>query len=1342
MTKLFRKKSKGLYKGVVFGLAVLMCASFVPVNAFSALADTIDNTDNLHVITVETSPEKTVMKGGKYTVAIAKYKTAGKTYVVGEKNTTSDANFAKSSVTVTYKNTSDTEVIDTNVYNESQGVYGQFTPSRTGTYIISYAVTDAAGAEYTYDYEIECEVSDATFKFNAFDEGVIPTVYDLGLLEGRGEYTDIVLPLPDVYDENNEIATDDGEKLSYYIDTYDTDNKLTSAGENAINAGKQNYVTIQVSGGTTSGIKIDENEGKYFIDGDLIKNTTGAGNYTVTYSYYQTRQFITSTTKTFEVKNKHYTNKDDKADYTLNASFKTTPFTSAVTGVKKELPVVEGTTSATDKPASESVPVSYTIKIEHKVENNYVDVTNATEDRKACLVLEDDKYFFVPYADGDYKITYTVTDFYGHVAKTETTSFFVTGVKDQQLPTVYAYDANPDYDFDVEGNYISAREKLKSTTGSKNIVIYAIGATDNAAKLEDIRLTRIIRDAGSTVRIETSEYNGYNLIFNYSNAQEFQTNNFAVRRDMLKDGVDLSDDAAIEAWLLKNNYRKVTNDYKDLVDSTTITDTNDANFNLQAIKDELLAKGYAYIDYDYTFTSQTYRVVYEARDAYAVEKGDRAQVIYEMRVKTASDSEDNSAPTITGPRDLQNAYLPTDKITFTEPSANDSEDNYMQIVKSYRFLNSSKNVIEAAGSSALDFEPKSITDTDKLWKPANSSTGWFNLALEEGKSNYTIDLSKITNSKLDSYVADAHYVELLIYTIDDHGNIGTWSKVMTIAQSNDVKVPNIYKVVDPNTTSGIKKTFKQGDTINLPTVYIEDDYVDYMSAQVLVYNIKDGKRTLLSSSDMSPYADSYREIFVVNAGSFVASYDGDYQVAIIAKDAANHSVATFFEYTVASNAVIEDPIISNITSETISLEVGEQRYLPSPTIAIADSEDYGYIGFDANDSAKTASYYSVKALTAESSNFTLDKYYFRALSKGKYTIQYNVYLIQYETSALNSTITLENGKLKTTDGKYIYVDMETLDAKGNPTLAVNSKLNGTGAVGTVPAGVKLYTLTSPEQIINVKDTGKPVINVDLSHINPSYTELGSVITIPRISATDVSAEGINTSKSYVSISISRASGTTTVISADMDKWEESSYYNNLVKDELAIKLESNGTYTIRYYVVDYSNNSSELTKIIANGDNTKPTIEVQDGFLNKKADEYALNDTLILNTSKLILEDVGGTEAKELWKTIDIKLENTDTKTEIKNNGEVKPSEDIYSYSFDLKTAGNYTLTITVKDEAGWTTTETINITVASASTNPVATYQVVGTVLIVVSVLILAGVIVYFVYSKVKNDKENKKRK
>lgn len=320
--------------------------------------------------------------------------------------------------------------------------------------------------------------------------------------------------------------------------------------------------------------------------------------------------------------------------------------------------------------------------------------------------------------------------------------------------------------------------------------------------------------------------------------------------------------------------------------------------------------------------------------------------------------------------------------------------------------------------------------------------------------------------------------------------------------------------------------------------------------------------------------------------------------------------------------------------------------------------------------------------------------------------------------------------------------METLDEKGNPTLAVNSKLNGTGTAGTVPAGVKLYTLTSPEQIINVKDTGKPVINVDLSHINPSYTELGSVITIPRISATDVSAEGINTSKSYVSISISRASGTTTVISADMDKWEESSYYNNLVKDELAIKLESNGTYTIRYYVVDYSNNSSELTKTIANGDNTKPTIEVQDGFLNKKVDEYALNDTLILNTSKLILEDVGGTEAKELWKTIDIKLENTDTKTEIKNNGEVKPNEDIYSYSFDLKTAGNYTLTITVKDEAGWTTTETINITVASASTNPVATYQVVGTVLIVVSVLILAGVIVYFVYSKVKNDKENKKRK
>ncbi len=1347
MTKLFRKKFKKMYKGVMFGLACLMCVSYMPVGAIASLADVITEND-LHVITIETTPKNVINKGGVYNIAVAKYKADGKEYVIvdstkdwdsvdfgaGVDTTLDDTLFKSSSVTVTYKNTTDTEAV-TPAY-DGKGVYGTFTPSRVGTYVISYSVTEVSGSVYTYDYEVICETSDAYFKFSALDEGLIPTVYDLGILKEKEEYTDIQLPIPTVYDEDDKLVIDNVQ--DFYLNATD-----------AQNDNKQNYVILTISGGNTAGVEILQNESNngFYVDGDTLKDVSGVGNYTVTYSYYQNRQFVTSTDKSFEVANKHYTDKDDKAGYTLNASWDKTPFTTAVTGVKKELPGVKGVTSATDKPASATIPVSYKINVLHKINGQYVDVTEAAEGRKACLEFddEDDKYYFIPYADGDYKISYTVTDFYGNVAKTETTSFFVTGVKDQQLPTVYAYDANGGL---VDGVYTSAKDKLSSTTRSKNIVIYAIGATDNAAKLEDIKLTRIIRDAGSTVRIETSEYTTYNLIFNFSSFQDFQKNNFAVRRDMLNDNVDVNDDAAVRAWLLGHNYLIVTQSYEDspVMNSEgfaekfnysegTITDNKNEAFNLQTIKDQLVKQGFAYIDYDYNFTSQTYRIAYEARDGYAVEKGDKAQVIYDMAVKTDPAYEDDSAPTITGPKDLQNAYLPTDKITFAEPSASDSEDNYMQIVKAYRYLGSDRKTVIAAGDTTLDFDP-----ANSKWAQSSSSTGWKVLSLGDKETKYTIDLNEIAEKE----ILGVHYVELLIYAIDDHGNVGTWNKVMTVVQNNDEDPPVLYKVTGYNN----KAVYRQGDTITLPKLYFTDDYVDYMSAQVLVYHLEDVEdesgnvisvnRKLMSSSNMSPYADSYTGKFVVDAGSFVASYADKYQVAVIAKDSANHSVATFFEYNVEGVTVVTDPVIDNITSETISLEVGEQRYLPSPTIAISNSAEFKYIGLDTTDSAKTASYYTVNAVTAESSNFTLDKYYFRALSKGKYTIQYKVYLIQYEQKLIdNGTLELNSkGQLKTKDGYFIYVDMENVDAKGNATLGVNTDILGTGTSGTIPAGVKLYTLESSIQTINVKDTGKPVINVDLSEIRASYPTLNTEIHLPKIAATDVSAEGINAAKSYVTITSSRASGTTTIVTVYMDKWADSTYYN-ATTGNLDFTLSANGTYTIKYFVVDHSNNSSELTKTIANGDTTKPTIEIKDDFLNKKVDEYALGDTLTLNTSKLILEDIGGTSEKNLWKSIEIKLENTDTKTMIKNNGEVNPSEDIYSYSFDLKTAGNYALTITVQDEAGWTTTQTINITVASSNSNPVATYQIVGTVLIVVAVVILTGVIGYFIYSAVKSKKK-----
>ena len=62
---------------------------------------------------------------------------------------------------------------------------------------------------------------------------------------------------------------------------------------------------------------------------------------------------------------------------------------------------------------------------------------------------------------------------------------------------------------------------------------------------------------------------------------------------------------------------------------------------------------------------------------------------------------------------------------------------------------------------------------------------------------------------------------------------------------------------------------------------------------------------------------------------------------------------------------------------------------------------------------------------------------------------------------------------------------------------------------------------------------------------------------------------------------------------------------------------------------------------------------------------------------------------------------------------------------------------VEITDEAGWTTTKTIKFEVTTETQEANVVSTVVGIVLAVVAVAVLAGVVVYFVVSKVKLDKE-----
>ncbi len=1322
MTKSSKNKTGKIFKGAVLGVACVLSLSAFPFASLQSAtsAEGVEASTTAKSIAVS-GAEKTVKKGGQYNIKSADYYvgTTKKTTISLDKNLGEEGSL-KTDISVKYKNSNIEEVIEAG----SGSIAGVFTPTMVGTYTITYTVEDS-GSKFSYDYDITCEVSEASFEFETNAKEVIPSVYDLSMMTTP---KNINLPQPKILDEKGEEVKD-----VVYLTSKPTDGTTTD------------YVLISVNGGVNEGaknaLKQDADTKAFYLDGSVLKES-GIGTYTITYAYYQNNQFVVSTTKSFDIKENYYKMTDKEgaeAGYELVASFATTRPDKASTGVAITLPTVRGTTSSKNTPSTESVNVSYSVQVMRKDNSGAY-----TEDVSNCV--DTVKNTFTAPKDGDYRFVYTVTDFYGgdkHSVSNETMTFYIRDVKDDVAPTVAIYDASEEQEVkDGKIEYKSARNAFKSETVNRNIVIYAIGANDNASTLDEMTLTRRIQDNGGNTRFSIQEYNDYNLIFNFSAIRDeakspyiqFVEDNFAVASKMTD--VDTSDANAIAKYLKDNKFLIVTHNLnKNPETNEDLTGSDEEK------KTKLLELGYAYIENasNYSFSTQTYSVYYTAKD----KAGNTVENDYiSMHVTTDTQVSDTKAPTVTFSTSLQNTYLPDDSFKFTAPKFNDDLDRNIESVVAYRYLQSDKEteIVVADKSKPLTFKTNSNSLVKDKWYGVEGTHNTQAFIQPELDSNgeYKVDLSEKPNG--------AGYVEILVYGVDDYGNIGFWNKVITIAQANDKQTPTLKSV-----TGGDALTGTQGKKVTLPTLVYTDDLVDYMTQSVEVYYVStvDGETTYRSmpSENASTSTDTRRKRFVLNAGTFTASYAGNYRVVITVKDAGNNSIATFFDVEVDGSTITEDPVVDNLTSETIELDVDETYALPSPTIKVVENESskIRYVGYEKGDDAKTATYYTVSAISAETNYYDLTKYHFTGHASGKYEIKYNVYLIEYNTDHANVD---ENGNLKFTASNgttyFVFVNMDDL---ANVKLGVTTSEEGDFVtVAGIDeelknAGIILRTPNTEVQKFKVSDSIAPVINIDSSDYH-AYSKIGETIEIQRISAQENSIKGINPETSYVEVTTSRASGSSNTERIYMKDWTNKRENGNITYNDtdkkLMLKLAENGNYKILYSVSDFSGNVSTREFSFANGDAVKPEIKVNDGFLNKEKDKYNLNDTLVLDLSKLDITDNMTTDVEKLKPTI--KVVNSST------NNEVKPV-DGSANTFKLETAGDYKITISVTDEAGWTTEQVITINVSAKQAGDVKTvYQVVGTVLIVLSCLILVGVVGYFIYSKVKLDKElkgaNKRKK
>lgn len=1374
-----KSKVKGMLKGVAAGFALIMCSAFFPANVIAFAQDLAGedkvntNTHRIEIGQKDTSYSSTVKKGEPFTIPVGEY--YGKSATAKKIGSQSLPN---SSILVTYSATGEEIVSAISGKNDTELAGLTFTAEKLGTYKITYKVIEHE-KEYTYDLTVECQASEAAFEFLGNDANLIPSVYDTKLAKNK----DIVLPLPIVNDEDGEKIMDNDDNSLYVTDR-------TGSGIDD----DQHYVYVSVTNGSEKvSVVKDETDGFLYIDGETLTQNAeelDGQELKITYSFYQKKKnkpvYITSTSKTFTVRDGYFykdsdaqKNKDNtKRGFDLDVTLSTTP-DSAVVGSARALPTVTAKTKVSNAPAGENIEVYYDIKVEKMDDNGkYTIPVNKDE------VIKDNK--FTAKEEGSYKFTYIVKDFYNDSDENaQEVSFTIDKVKDTQAASVFMYDAG-DYTVDDEGNYSSAESKLKTQTDTRNIVMYAVGGNDNMVAKKDLTLRREVRDGSGIKRfvigekdyqnIEGYEYNNYNLIFapnkgvSSSVYTQIVNDNYEIYKQMVVDKnnqsetdttvIDPTNADSVKAWLKANNYKLVTTKYNQDVDGNEII--SDAKGSADDISQDdikaMIDAGYIYIPSEstnrqYDFKEETYNFYYFACDN--VNNNRETSKYY--TVKLVENSSDSSIPTLDFVTTLQDVYLPDETIEFKVATASDSIDSAsrLDVTTAYRYLSSYDGttrtpVTHTSTSSTLTYViagQVSTKDQNKWYVTSKdsktglvTSKGWY---VDKTKSSYSINLS--------SAPADAKYVEILSYAIDDYGNVGFFNKVVRIAEAEDTDLPTLYKVVNVPESS-----YEAPDTITLPTLYFKDNKVEYMHADVTVYKVTANEKRVMQSSGMSTSFDSARKIYTVDGGIFNASTEGNYQVAVTVKDSGNHSVTTYFDYIVVGGQIIEDPEIENISAESKNMAIDESLYFVPPRISVTESSSYGYVGLNEEGDMSVATNYIPSVISNGTNNYELDQYYFVPKAKGTYKLQYNVFLYRYSTTAL------EAGTVKVVDGELIYVEggvnyhvYYEKDSKGEYKLHFNSDpyLSGedTELKDTTNAlkVVKGFNLKSNVQTINVDTVVVKSLSVGDAYQKTQYTTTGENLPIVKPEVVVSGKGGVNKKDSTVQISLTTGNTTQTLATINFEEWQSKVTNNeDFIVDgsNISLKLAKNGRYTIRYSVQaqdEVGQNVGDpktLEYVISNGDVIAPEITFSDDVVQET---YKLGEDFVLNFAGISVSDKGSEEKdpeklkEQLLSTITVRLTNEDTDESwtLENTAE----EGKYSFEHNLKTAGDYTVTITIRDVAGNRAEKSLSFKVANEKKDPVNVKEVLGGVLIGVSVAILVGVVAYFVISKVKLDKKEK---
>lgn len=1109
-------------------------------------------------------------------------------------------------------------------------------------------------------------------------------------------------------------------KYGLYVEAYNTTSTISnfktgaedvSMPLNYAGTGGQNYTA-------TTAYSFEAGAGKNIVRYRLCKSDMS--NYTTPYAYLN------------DVTIEGTTNLDNN-EISVGASTTTNVVYSDTSLMDKcYLPKV----NAVDKNNnSNSLNAYYYYEVEYVGDLSNTDTSDdaikSKDNKYVSLGIDENGLYFIPKVKGTYNIYYNAKDFYNKTdANAEKYDYDVV-ITDRVAPTMQltqSYDmakldqeatkkiVSEDYSYAVPTKYYTSSDTTDSTKWT-TIAVPAIYATDSVLSFDNLTITRSITSENGFKNISTFGEVKNNYTIEIQNQYGETTNNVTVKTNADGDTEELKNIVNFEAataGVYTDFYITKDANGKAIFYNNDGTEMESGTVAYKKAKTSQVA----YITLNPNlFGEGKYTIRFNVADKNGTSANNTGDSFtFELVYADSADDVDTQAPTVEFTDDAIVEVIDNEQITINKPTIKDDVDtgsskNSNRAVTLNRYYVLIENAVNAE-SHTNTFVPLTLTEDNKLtFNMADKADGVntiYELAVQTGKFkvvcfSYDDFANYAKNPATDANFAD-DFTTFEANT-GDYAHVGYGEFEITVKNVYD----NVAPKFDSRTATPVDYTdvdgYNQYSVAEVKgIVFYDNSASDKITVKVLDSQGNSYAYEELEGSKIEKNADAtYKYKYTFAGIKFTATKADSYTINYVVTDEGNNTMCYAFVLVKAGDK--ETPVITEVLGITDSMELGTSKQFT----------------VKATDNTATDITYQVKVLDQDGRNmsfayFNTENMTFTPKAVGTYTIQ-----------------------IKAVDDADNVSEAESFKIKVSDTLAPVIEYFGNQSIEAI---------TELERNATNNSNGD---TVDWEKVFPEVTLPGFTIT-----------DSYQNKNGFAGVF--GANGTLTITTPNSDSYTITNSQTTIEgENPLNIKRDganfyftptARGEYKVVYSGTDNAGNtaSNEKTITVNIGDTQKPVIKLSDNMLNTLKNGFVLgnNAELLVNT-KVLFDSVDNLKTSKTngdvyltdnfgFKNLGDGSANSEVYTNVSvqvldaNNNNVSSTTStneatgVEYKKFEFTTAGTYTINITATDSVGnsYTLAKTFKVSAVEASASESS--KVLGTVLIVVSIVILAGVVIYFV--------------